>query len=172
MKENGKCYIGADKMISGDGRIRFSTESKIFRKNGYTFAFCGGLRESQILRYQVDFGRAPNVARIEDVVCQISELSHAILKEAQLTLQDDENFYLGSFLVSYGGKIFSVHSDFSVVEPKNNLFTDGSGGDIAMGAMLALKNTLPPIERIKEAIKIASICRNDISADSDVVVCK
>ena len=62
----------------------------------------------------------------------------------------------GIFIVGLEGRIFTIDEDFHVGENVVNYMAEGSGGQIALGALYATKNQKNPKLRLKAALEAAS----------------
>ena len=62
----------------------------------------------------------------------------------------------GIFIVGLEGRIFTIDEDFHVGENIVNYMAEGSGGQIALGALYATKNQKNPKVRLKAALEAAS----------------
>jgi ATP-dependent protease HslVU (ClpYQ) peptidase subunit len=62
----------------------------------------------------------------------------------------------GIFIVGVEGRIFTVDEDFHVGENVFNFMAEGSGGQVALGALYATKNQKNPKLRLKAALEAAS----------------
>lgn len=60
-----------------------------------------------------------------------------------------------ALLIGGDGSLFTVHSDFSVMEHCQSYAAIGSGQEVAIGALAAL-STIPPADRARRAIEIVS----------------
>jgi ATP-dependent protease HslVU (ClpYQ) peptidase subunit len=62
----------------------------------------------------------------------------------------------GIFIVGVCGRLFTIDEDFHVGENVVNYMAEGSGGQIALGALHATKNQKNPRLRLKAALEAAT----------------
>jgi ATP-dependent protease HslVU (ClpYQ) peptidase subunit len=70
----------------------------------------------------------------------------------------------GIFIVGLEGRIFTIDEDFHVGENVVNYMAEGSGGQIALGALYATKNQKNPKLRLKAALEAAAEYNMSVSA--------
>jgi ATP-dependent protease HslVU (ClpYQ) peptidase subunit len=70
----------------------------------------------------------------------------------------------GIFIVGVCGRIFTIDEDFHVGENIVNYMAEGSGGQIALGALHATKKQKNPRIRLKAALEAASEFNMAVSA--------
>ena len=162
--QNGVVYMGADHAASDEktGWILARKEPKCFKVGQYGIAFTDSFRMGQILQYSwtppkytptktnsgLDkFMRTKFIDSVKDAfrVNGFGSVSQAGA--------EDEG---GIFIVGVEGRIFTVDEDFHVGENIVNYMAEGSGGQIALGALYATKNQKNPKLRIKAALEAAS----------------
>jgi ATP-dependent protease HslVU (ClpYQ) peptidase subunit len=61
--------------------------------------------------------------------------------------KDGERFH---FIISCCGELFDVDQELSICRTDTGIYTAGSGGEIALGLMLAGKNPLEALEKVAE----------------------
>jgi hypothetical protein len=70
----------------------------------------------------------------------------------------------GIFIVGIEGRIFTIDEDFHVGENVVNYMAEGSGGQIALGALYATKNQKNPKLRLKAALEAAATYNMSVCA--------
>ena len=162
--QNGVVYMGSDHAASDDktGWILSRKEPKCFKVGQYAVAFTDSFRMGQILQYSwkppiytptktnsgLDkFMRTKFIDSIKDA---FRAEGFGSVSQAG---QEDEG---GVFIVGLQGRIFTIDEDFHVGENIVNYMAEGSGGQIALGALYATKNQKNPKVRLKAALEAAS----------------
>jgi hypothetical protein len=162
--QNGTVYMGADHAASDEktGWILARKEPKCFKVGQYGIAFTDSFRMGQILQYSwtppkytptktnsgLDkFMRTKFIDSVKDAF-----RANGFGSVSQIGAEDEG----GIFIVGVEGRIFTVDEDFHVGENIVNYMAEGSGGQIALGALYATKNQKNPKLRIKAALEAAS----------------
>ena len=117
----------------------------------------GGVRPAQVVRemkppdwpkgqsaYQYLVG--PFVSAMRDALISAGQMgkSDTQIDEAELPM-----------LIGMDGRLFVVWQDFSVTQPVDDYAAIGSGTDLALGALFAVKYAPDPVERIVMALRAA-----------------
>ena len=161
--QNGTVYMGSDHAASDDktGWIISRKEPKCFKAGQYGIAFTDSFRMGQILQYAwtppkytptktnsgLDkFMRTKFIDSVKDAFRSGGYGS-------QVSGQEDEG---GIFIVGVCGRLFTVDEDFHVGENVVNYMAEGSGGQLALGALHATKNQKNPRLRLKAALEAAT----------------
>jgi ATP-dependent protease HslVU (ClpYQ) peptidase subunit len=156
LKENGKIYFGADKALSDTYTIRKMSSNKIFKKGKYILGYTGSPRLGQLLEHVIELPEPPKSgADLHFIVSSLIESVRKGLKEYGFSEVENNKESGGLFIMGVDDEIFKVYSDFQVSTYENNVGCCGSGEDYAEATMEALKDILPPKERIARAIEIA-----------------
>lgn len=141
------------------GEIYNLDNEKIFCCGPWLVGHTTSYRLGQVLRHRVLWPSPP--AEVEDLEGFIvGEVVDAVRKGlraagASKRLQSAENG--GTFLLGYGGKIFGIADDYSVVRLPNHFAAIGHGRFLAYGALHALKESgLPLEERCRIALEAAA----------------
>ena len=161
--QNGTVYMGSYHAASDDktGWIISRKEPKCFKAGQYGIAFTDSFRMGQILQYAwtppkytptktnsgLDkFMRTKFIESVKDAFRSGGYGSKVSGKE-------DEG---GIFIVGVCGRLFTVDEDFHVGENVVNYMAEGSGGQLALGALHATKNQKNPRLRLKAALEAAT----------------
>ena len=171
--QDGRVRLGADTVYS-NGNRHVDRNSKItslpvkrpYRNKGQEIAkedayilvgTSGGVRPAQVVRamrspdwpkgqsaYQYLIG--PFVGAMRDALTSAGQMGRGDtqIDEAELTM-----------LVGIDGRLFVVWQDFSVTEPVDDYAAIGSGTELALGALFAVKADPDPIQRIVVALRAA-----------------
>lgn len=145
------CVIAADSATTaGDRTFASSLQPKIVESGDYLLACAGMSVATDVVMYVWK----PPVARTDDIYRHmvgtvVPSLRHAMAVN-DVTFKDDDSLQI---LLAYGGLLFQIESDYSVLHRDDGVFAIGSGAQYAVGAYSAGAS-------IQEAVEIAA--ENDI----------
>lgn len=159
-----RIYMGADSAASGNRFMRTTNLPKVFRKGPCLIGYCGSFRMGQVLEHclTVPERHEDETADTFMVTRFIAEVRSAFKTQGVSSIEQNKEKG-GQFLVGYGGRLFSVNSDFHVGDMYDGFDCIGSGAAVALGAMKALED-LPPKERVQRSLEIAAYFIADVSA--------
>jgi ATP-dependent protease HslVU (ClpYQ) peptidase subunit len=161
--QNGTVYMGSDHAASDDktGWIIARKEPKCFKVGQYGIAFTDSFRMGQILQYNwtppkytptktnSGLDKFMRTKFVDSVKQAFKDNGFGSIVQGQ----EDEG---GIFIVGVEGRIFTVDEDFHVGEAVVNYMAEGSGGQLALGALHATKNQKNPRMRLKLALEAAA----------------
>lgn len=152
----GKVYLGSDCAGVGPGwSLSLRDDAKVFFNGDFLIGFSSSFRMGQLLRYEfVPPARHGEQDIYAYMVTTFVSSVRQCLKEGGFAERDKEAEKGGQFLVGYEGRIFSIESDYQVGEEMAGFSACGCGYELALGALYATGD-LPPIERVKVALKAA-----------------
>lgn len=162
--QNGVVYMGSDHAASDDktGWILSRKEPKCFKVGQYGIAFTDSFRMGQILQYS---WAPPKYTPTKTNSGLDKFMRTKFIESVKLAFKDNGYGSIGSsseedtggiFIVGLEGRIFTIDEDFHVGENVVNYMAEGSGGQIALGALYATKNQKNPRLRLKAALEAAS----------------
>jgi len=146
--------LGADSRITDDSTIYALPKnlSKIIEVNDNLWvAVAGDLRAINIVRSNLasstkllSVRKAPNNQDGDDYFLGnyfIPEMRKIFSHQGYEKTTEGLSSVDSEFLISYYGRIYAVGADYSWVQDSRGLYSIGSGGDIALGALSALAST-------------------------------
>ena len=156
--------MGADHAASDDktGWILSRKEPKCFKVGQYAIAFTDSFRMGQILQYS---WTPPKYTPTKTNSGLDKFMRTKFIDSVKVAFKDGGYGSIGSssdedtggiFIVGLEGRIFTIDEDFHVGENVVNYMAEGSGGQIALGALYATKNQKNPKLRIKAALEAAT----------------
>jgi len=162
--QNGTVYMGSDHAASDDktGWIISRKEPKCFKVGQYAVAFTDSFRMGQILQYS---WTPPKYTPTKTNSGLDKFMRTKFIDSVKVAFKDNGYGSIGSssdedtggiFIVGLEGRIFTIDEDFHVGENVVNYMAEGSGGQIALGALHATKNQKNPKLRIKAALEAAT----------------
>lgn len=172
ISQGGTVYMGSDHAASDEksGWIIARKEPKCFKVGQYGIAFTDSFRMGQILQYNwtppkytptktnsgLDkFMRTKFIDSVKDAFKEHGYGNFGPSEEGDTG---------GIFIVGVCGRIFTVDEDFHVGENVYNFMAEGSGGQLALGALWATRNQKNPKMRIKSALEAAAEFNMAVSA--------
>lgn len=170
--QNGIVYMGSDHAASDDktGWILSRKEPKCFKVGQYAVAFTDSFRMGQILQYS---WTPPKYTPTKTNSGLDKFMRTKFIESVKQAFKDGGYGSIGSssdedtggiFIVGLEGRIFTIDEDFHVGENVVNYMAEGSGGQIALGALHATKNQKNPKLRIKAALEAATEFNMAVSA--------
>jgi ATP-dependent protease HslVU (ClpYQ) peptidase subunit len=170
--QNGIVYMGSDHAASDDktGWILSRKEPKVFKVGQYGIAFTDSFRMGQILQYSwtppkytptktnSGLDKFMRTKFIDSVKMAFKEGGYGSVGSSS---EEDAG---GIFIVGLEGRIFTVDEDFHVGENVVNYMAEGSGGQVALGALHATRNQKNPRLRLKAALEAATEFNMSVAA--------
>lgn len=145
---NGFAIIGADSRATDVHGSHFVLSNpKLTRDDDdhYLFAITGATRGGNIVQQGWDAPTPPVFETIEDLDKFmtrdfIPQMRDAFIDSGYegITLDGMSVTHDTNFLVAVHGIIYPIFNDYSWDRDKRNVYSNGSGGEIALGAMIAL----------------------------------
>lgn len=142
---DGWAVIGADSRASDeDGRVMDLATPKIVKNGEYLIAVSGASRGGNIAQFGWTPPKAPRSTDptvLDKFVTRklIPSLRQAFI-EAGYDAKDDGDaaWQDSNLLIIFNGVIYPIFNDYSWDRESRNIYYSGSGGDVALGAMVAL----------------------------------
>ena len=145
VQQDGDVEMGWDSMLTRSNEKHMLVSPKIFLNNGLIFGVSGTLRAADIL----ETTDIPTYAGGNQRHWLIRELT-PVLREAlskEPSLLDEDGTAAGwGFMAIVDGQAFQFDSMFNPVQHVSGLYTMGSGGDYARGALMAGASVLGALE--------------------------
>jgi len=137
---NGWCVLGADSKASDiDGSYIYMRDSKIFANGPVLIAGSGAVRGLNILEYGWTAPRYRGTPESYMTRLFIPALRKKLIESGAEWKKEDETVrHDNDLLVAVKGRIFKIADDYSWETSISRLYRAGSGGDYALGALVAL----------------------------------
>lgn len=185
-------FIAADKLGSNNFTKAIQSEPKIFEKEfdsrvleegfiptihkdtmtiGYTTSF----RMGQLLKHCLVLPeKQPTQSFKEYLVQSVVPAIRTLFREEWGSRADNQDVGGGQFIILHKHKIYEIHEDFCVLEPKNNISAVGSGAYHAIAAMAAYltvetETEVPLVDRIGSIFDIVSDHVVSVSFEHDIL---
>ena len=176
---NGWAVIGCDSRASADARAMDLATHKVVANGPYLIAVSGSSRGGNIAQFGWNPPAPPENANVEalDVFMTrkfIPKLRGEFVEAGFDAKNDSEGATHDSpLLVLVSGVIYPIEVDYSWDREVRNIYYAGSGGDVALGAMIALgiEDTSDPevaANIIRRSIEIA--CEWDVYTSAPIIV--
>jgi ATP-dependent protease HslVU (ClpYQ) peptidase subunit len=170
--QNGTVYMGSDHAASDDktGWIVSRKEPKCFKVGQYGIAFTDSFRMGQILQYS---WTPPKYTPTKTNSGLDKFMRTKFIDSVKQAFKDNGYGSIGSsseedtggiFIIGVEGRLFTMDEDFHVGEAVVNYMAEGSGGQIALGALHATKNQKNPKLRLKAALEAATEFNMSVAA--------
>ena len=170
--QNGTVYMGSDHAASDDktGWIISRKEPKCFKVGQYGIAFTDSFRMGQILQYSWS---PPKYTPTKTNSGLDKFMRTKFIDSVKIAFKDGGYGSIGSssdedtggiFIVGVCGRLFTIDEDFHVGENVVNYMAEGSGGQIALGALHATKIQKNPRLRLKAALEAATEFNMSVAA--------
>lgn len=170
--ENGKVYMGADRMASSDYMCYPTFDSKLIKREdepsgSWLFGICGSFRTLELLKYELELPepkktQTPRHYMATTFVQEVRKCfkEHGLLSKNGNESDDSSSYgeeFYGDFLVAHEGLLYCLQSDFSLVGSNEGYMATGSGSHQALGSLYTTEYyKMSPEERLEIALEAAS----------------
>lgn len=132
-------------------------DPKVFIKDEFAFGVCGSPKVLDALAHVIDIpaqlGDNDRSYLVGIVVPAIRSGLQQL--DATVTAQSGETMFEGELLLGYRGRLYTIESNFQLIQSANGTASIGSGGPIAIGSLAATRGKSPR-RRIMCALKAAA----------------
>lgn len=168
--EDGDIYMGSDTAAVCGWEVRTTTEPKVFTHQVYRLTgaaldnsyekmligFTTSFRMGQLLQYKLLLSSHPDhMTDMAYLVSLFTEDVRTCLKTGGMAEIDKNVEKGGVFLIGYHNHLYVMESDYQILPVADHMDAIGNGREYALGAMLALKETMAPAARIDASLRIA-----------------
>jgi len=169
--EGGKVWMGSDSMACRSGCkiiIDYPKISIIENDEGDSILIGGGgsLRELMIVKHSFELPTNSRKDDMEFVLLDVVLEIENCLTVNKSSATANENFNcLTDFLIGYHGKLYHIACDGGVLSESLCYASEGSGGEVATGAMYAVcQDAITPEEKIIIALEASARHVDSVSA--------
>lgn len=153
------CYMAGDHIgTDGYSKLNYNNQ-KVFKNGEFLIGYTTSFRMGQLLQYK---WKAPtrNKTTKDDLEYLVNQVVPSFIKlfrdngflssESEATARDSKTNTTsgaisgGQFLIGYRGRLYTVQSDFAVLEEARGYAACGCGQDYAIGALSALMDSETP----------------------------
>lgn len=166
---DGWSVIGSDSRATDDvGEVFVLANHKVTKNGDYIFAISGASRGGNLIQQGWTPPKAPRTDDVEKIDVFMTKKFIPSMRKLFIDngydAKDDGDaaWHDGTFLVSVNGVIYPIFEDYSWDRDRRRIYNGGSGGNIALGAMIALG-----IEKTKTPEQAEKIIRKAIEISTD-----
>lgn len=146
-------------------------DNKVFKKGEFVFGFTTSYRFGQLVRYKLSI---PSITEGQDVmeymVVSVVDAIRRVLKDGGYIEVQNNVEWGWNILVGFRGRLFQIHSDFQVSEPKTRYDSVGSGREFALGAMKqSIETKTSPLDILKDGLNTAHFFNAGVGGEFDFV---
>jgi len=152
-------YMGADSGCARGAVLTTIKTQKVFRLGEMLVGVTGTFRAAQLMQCGFD---VPDRGKSKsDEMWFRTDFLDALRKRftgaGAQTIKDSMEEFDATFLIIYRGHIWRLSCDWSVIESVDQFDAAGSGEQIALGVLYALKDVkMPPRQKVLRALKAAA----------------
>ncbi|MEN6293529.1 MAG: hypothetical protein ABFD07_16135 [Methanobacterium sp.] len=157
--EDNTIYIGGDSALDTTSGIIRTKNPKVYKKGEFIFGVAGYLSVINALTHVMVFPPCyEHQDPFEYIVNNfIPSYRSALHEQGLIEMENGIERNRSELLLGFRGHLFSIGTDFSVLESQDNYIAIGSGAVFAMGAFHGTKNLkLEPDYRIHRALEAAT----------------
>jgi len=153
--DRGAVWLGADSAGIDGWDLMVVANEKVFARGEFLIGYTTSFRMGQLLRHSLEVPKRPADQDERDyMVTTFVEAVRKCLKDGGWAEEEKKRESGGCFLVGYGGRLFQVNADYSVLETADGLNAVGCGGQLALGALHATRGK-PARKRLEIALEAA-----------------
>jgi len=155
----GKVWIAADNQVNfGSLRIEVPGQ-KVFKFADLIFGVSGDSYNQQVLlTHAGTVKRLPEMTDYRYIVAAVDTWREALNMVEASTTDEGKRYISSGALIGYKGNLYILCSDFSVIPIDRGYHAIGSGGEVALGALEALRSmTTKPENLLSQVIGIAAM---------------
>lgn len=177
---DGWAILGADSRATDEGgRVFDLSTPKIVKNGGYLIAVAGASRGGNLAQFGWNPPKPPlssNLETLDKFMTRklIPSLRQFFISEG-FDAKDDgaAAFQDSAFIIAVNGVLYPIAEDYSWDRDRRNVYIAGSGGDVALGAMLGLGilNCQDEPEKAEKIIKKAITIATQWDAYSSLPIC-
>jgi ATP-dependent protease HslVU (ClpYQ) peptidase subunit len=146
--------MACDEQASTSNRKFQGEASKLFRNGEYLFGTCGDIRMAQLLRYALEPPYVDTWDVDRHIATRFTDAVRACFEEGGWQRTEDGAARGGHFLVAVKGRVYEVEDNYQFFRNAEGIYTVGSGDEVAVGAMHALRDR-DPETRVRAGVEAA-----------------
>lgn len=177
---DGWAIIGADSRATDEGgRVFDLSTPKIVKNGGYLIAVSGASRGGNLAQFGWNPPKPPLSSSLETLDKFMTRKLIPSLRQFFISegfdAKDDgaAAFQDSTFIIAVNGVLYPIAEDYSWDRDRRNVYIGGSGGDVALGAMLGLGilNCEDDSDRATKIIRKAITIATQWDAYSSLPIC-
>lgn len=158
----GGVWIGADSFLGTD-QIRYKYDRpKWFRKGPLVFAWAGDARGAQLVEHALTLPaertRRRSAGDPVGYLVTVAGRIRQVFREAgaNLRVPGSQDTTGTEFLVCYGGRLYLLQQDYSIIRGAAGCAAIGAGEAFALAALRVAREHVPPRDAVARALKEAA----------------
>lgn len=169
--------IGGDSAGVAGLSLTVRNDQKVFMRKGpcgveWLFGFTTSFRMGQLIQYELRLPRLE--ARTHEdlfgfMIRQFIPALRSCLKKGGWASKDHERESGGTFIIGLEGKLFIVHGDYQVSEPRDPYVAVGCGEDLALGSLFSSVHDGDQRKRVALALSAAERFSGGVRAPFTII---
>jgi len=170
LRENGATWLGGDSAATRGQETRATTQEKVFRLNGTLVGYTSSFRMGQLLQHELELPDYNVGSSYFYMVRKFVPAVRKLFKDSGYARIDSNEEGGGEFIVCLNEHIFTVYSDYAVLEHLDPFHAIGCGADYALGALEVLYScNMAPSEKVMSALAVAAKFSSGVAAPFNIV---
>lgn len=162
----GEVWMGGDSASNGNWITRISSLPKVFMVHDMLIGITGNWRLAQLLQYHLP-AELDAWDGAEDymqyLVLTFVPAVRKLFKEEGFSKEDNnQQSYYGAYMIGHAGQLYTVESNYQVVQHVDGYTAVGSGAELALGALYVLGEKTAADKRIEMALEAAAYFSNGV----------
>lgn len=166
-----RVYMGGDSMAAASWDMQAVRHPKVFKTGEFIIGYTDSFRMGQLLQYEFAPPGHDSLTPRAYMTSVFPEAVRKLFADKGYLWVENSRESGGEFIVGYRGALYTVQSDFSVLQYREAFTAVGCGKPYALGAMACME-ALSPKRRIRQALQIAAQFSNGVCAPFYVEVLK
>lgn len=172
IQKNKWVWIGGDSAATSlNGGQKLIQDSKVFKVNNLVFGVCGLPKVLNHLKFNVKF---PNRKSTVNSRKYISSTLLPLIKKELIAADCVENTggtysFAGAIMFGYAGVLYTIQSNFQVINNAANYDAIGSGSEIALGSLHSTRGDNNTKRRILSALEASAANNSTVRPPYSIV---
>jgi len=174
-KHNKTAYIGGDSAsVNNSYDIHIRKDVKVFQKGKMLIGYTSSFRMGQLLRFELKIPIHPRGKDIYEYMCtDFIEAVRILFKNKGYSKVENNVEEIGTFLVIYRGRLFSIEDDLQVAENIDCYNACGCGARFALGSMYTVDmfscENIKPEVIIRNALMTAAALSSGVRGPFNII---
>lgn len=156
-----RVWMGGDSRAIFGGGAQSTTIAgqKVFIRETMMIGVAGSARLSNLIGYGFEPPNHPlNISKDEYIALHVTTAVRELLdKHGSGGNEDGQDFQNGTLLIAYSGGLYTMSSDYSILQSAAPYAAIGSGAPYALGALAVLSPRIAPEQRLYRALQAAAV---------------
>jgi len=152
VKHDNVVWMGGDAAASNGYKISTYSASKVFKKQDMLFGYTTSFRMGQVIQHQLSIPKHHSDIETIDYLC--TDFITSVYNSFKSHWQRKDTSEGGTFILGYKNRIFTIQSDWAVLEFDVDYAAVGCGESYAQGSLVTTVGQ-DPKTRIRQALDAA-----------------